>query len=124
VRLCLLLLSVCYLPVVAAVVRALLPVFDWDDASAAPSRKQHNYHVPCYYTGFPPRVSDAPRRVYEYIYVYIYVSELLLQYAPVRYALALCHKTSQAQSSVISAVHMYTYIYVYVYMCVCVCCLV
>jgi hypothetical protein len=60
VRLCLLLLSVCYLPVVAAVVRALLPVFDWDDASAAPSRKQHNYHVPCYYTGFPPRVTNAP----------------------------------------------------------------
>ena len=55
-RACLFFLHLAYIPVTASIVRALIPMFDWNDNWATESRKEYNHHVWCYFLGFPPQV--------------------------------------------------------------------
>lgn len=59
VRACLLFLHLAYVPVSASIVRALLPVFDWNDNWAPESRRPYNHHIWCYFLGLPPQVNSA-----------------------------------------------------------------
>ncbi|CAM9195485.1 unnamed protein product, partial [Sphacelaria rigidula] len=55
IRACLLFLHLAYVPVSASIMRALLPIFDWNDNWAPDSRKPFNHHTWCYFLGFPPQ---------------------------------------------------------------------
>ncbi|CAM9463958.1 unnamed protein product [Choristocarpus tenellus] len=59
VRACLFFLQVAYIPVTVAIIRALIPQFDWNDSHALKNRRSQNHHTWCYFMAFPPETSGG-----------------------------------------------------------------
>lgn len=51
------------MPTTASIVRALVPVFDWNDKWAHESRREYNHHTWCYFMGFPPQVKGTAEMI-------------------------------------------------------------
>ena len=92
-KFCLFLLSALYVPTVATILKAIIPIYDWNDTHAPVPRtdlirvpiyyenmfyvnanhglntltNQVNYHVSCYLIGFPPNVSPITNETIETI---------------------------------------------------------
>lgn len=62
-RACLFFLHLAYVPITASIVRALVPVFDWNDKWAHESRREYNHHTWCYFMGFPPQVQETAEMI-------------------------------------------------------------
>jgi hypothetical protein len=59
VRVMLMLIMVTYVPTVLHILRALVPLFDWNDTFTTPHRRDMNFHLPCYFMAFPPSFDAA-----------------------------------------------------------------
>ncbi|CAM9742340.1 unnamed protein product [Chrysoparadoxa australica] len=52
-------LSISYVPLTASIIKALIPLYDWNDTWTTRDRRHNNHHTWCHFMGFPPVVEGS-----------------------------------------------------------------